>query len=71
MLYLYYTNLANSSEKNKFIAEVIEKCRVNYPTVRSWIAKPTSSTRRSPKPVYRGILAEITGIQENTLFKSQ
>jgi hypothetical protein len=68
MLHLYYTNLLNSEEKNKFIAEVVEKCRVNYPTVRSWIAKPSSSNSRSPKPIYRGILSQITGIQEDELF---
>jgi hypothetical protein len=69
MLHLYYTNLLNSEEKNKFIAEVVEKCRVNYPTVRSWIAKPSSLNSRSPKPIYRGILSQITGIQENELFR--
>ena len=69
MLRMYYTNLT-SSEKSKFISEVCEKCRVNYPTVRSWIAKPTSSTHRNPKPVYRPFLSEITGIPENKLFKN-
>lgn len=69
MLHLYYANLANNCEKTNFINEVCSKCRVNYPTVRSWIAKPGSSTNRTPKPVYRPILSEITGIPENKLFK--
>lgn len=70
MLHLYYTNLGSNDDKNKFITEIIEKCRVNYPTVRSWIAKPGSSTYRIPKPIYRGIISEMTGIQENELFNS-
>ena len=69
MLHLYYTNLSNSNEKNKFIAEIIEKCRVSYPTVRSWIAKPGSTIYRIPKLIYRGIISEVTGIQENQLFR--
>lgn len=70
MLRLYYTNLQTCDEKSKFIHEVCEKCRVNYPTVRSWIAKIDSPHRRIPKPVYRPILSEVTGIPENKLFKS-
>jgi len=70
MLHLYYTNLGNNLEKNNFINEVVEKCRVNYPTVRSWIAKPGSTTRRNPKLIYRQILSEITGIPESKLFKN-
>ena len=69
MLRMYYTNLGSKSEKNKFIAEVMEKCRVNYPVVRSWLAPTASKTRRIPKPVYRGILSEITGMPENKLFR--
>ncbi len=68
MLHLYYTNLTKGSEKNNFIAEIMEKCRVNYPTVRSWISNPATKVHRTPKPLYRGIIAEITGIQENELF---
>ena len=70
MLNLYYTNLGDSKEKNKFISEVIEKCRVNYPTVRSWISKPGATNHRNPKSVYRPILSEITGIKEEKLFKN-
>lgn len=69
MLHLYYTNLSNSNDKNKFIAEIIEKCRVSYPTVRSWIAKPGTTVYRIPKPIYRGIISEVIGIQENQLFE--
>ena len=69
MLHLYYTNLGNSELKQKFIQEIIEKCKVTYPIVRSWIAKKGSSAQRNPKPIYRPILAEITGIKENKLFK--
>lgn len=70
MLHLYYANLQSNSEKSNFINEVCQKCRVNYPTVRSWIVKPGASTYRNPKPVYRPIIAEITGIPENKLFKN-
>ena len=69
MLYLYYTNLCKSIEKNKFITEVMEKCRVTYPTVRSWVSPTTSKIYRYPKPIYRGIIAEIAGIEENQLFE--
>jgi len=69
MLHLYYTNLSDNDEKSKFISEVIEKCRVSYMTVRSWIAKPGSVTHRNPKAVYQKILSEITGIPEKKLFK--
>ena len=69
MLHLYYTNLGNNLNKTKFINEVCEKCRVNYPTVRSWIAKPGGSMHRNPTPVYRPILSEITGIREDKLFR--
>lgn len=70
MLHLYYTNLTSISEKDKFIEEAKLKCRVKYSTIRSWIAKPKSNAHRIPKPVYRGILAEITGIKEEKLFKN-
>ena len=69
MLHLYYTNLCNSNEKNKFIAEIMQKCRVSYPTVRSWIAKPGTKVYRIPKPIYRGIISEVIGVQENQLFE--
>ena len=69
MLHLYYANLSNRDEKNKFIAEIMEKCRVNYPTVRSWISKSGSYTCRISKPIYRGIISELTGIQESELFE--
>lgn len=70
MLYLYYTNLKKGDEKNKFIAEVMEKCRVGYPTVCSWIKKSTLKGYRIPKPVYRPIISEITGMKEDKLFKN-
>lgn len=70
MLYLYYTNLGSSETKSNFISEIIQKCRVGYPTVRSWIAKPGSKGYRNPKPVYKAILSEITGIPESKLFMS-
>lgn len=70
MLHLYYTNLGNSVEKQKFIQEIIDKCKVTYPIVRSWIAKSDSSTHRNPKAIYRPILSEITGIKEAKLFKN-
>lgn len=69
MLYLYYTNLGKSIEKNKFITEVMDKCRVTYPTVRSWVSPPNSKIYRNPKPIYRGIIAGITGIEETQLFE--
>ena len=70
MLHLYYTNLTSTEEKNKFLDETALKCRVRPSTVRSWIAKPKSNAFRNPKPVYRGILSEITGIKEEKLFKN-
>lgn len=70
MLRLYYASLQNNELKQKFFNEVMQKCRVNYPTVRCWVAKPGSSAHRTPKPLYRGVLAEITGIKEEKLFKS-
>lgn len=70
MLHLYYTNLSTREEKADFIAEVIQKCKVTYPIVRSWIAKKGSTTQRNPKSIHRGILAEITGIKEEKLFKN-
>jgi len=70
MLHLYYTNLSKGKEKNDFIDEVIKKCRVGYPTVCSWIKAPTLKGHRNPKPVYRPILSEITGIKEEKLFKN-
>lgn len=70
MLHLYYTNLQNNKEKNKFFDETMKKCRVNYPTVRSWVSRPGSVAHRNPKPVYWPILSEITGIPESKLFKS-
>ena len=69
MLHLYYTNLSKP-EKAKFIQEVEEKCMVNYMIVRSWIAKPSSKGKRTPKPIYRAILSDITGIKEEKLFKN-
>lgn len=69
MLHLYYTNLISIEEKNNFLDEIALKCRVRPSTVRSWIAKPASNAFRNPKPVYRGILSEITGIKEEKLFK--
>lgn len=68
MLRTYYENLKGKKEKNAFLSEVQDKCRVNYPTVRAWIAKPESSTHRNPLSVYRPILARITGIKETKLF---
>ena len=70
MLHLYYTNLQNNKEKSNFITEVMEKCRVGYPTVRAWIARPNSSMYRNPKPVYRPHLSEITGMPEDKLFRN-
>lgn len=64
----YYTNIQNNFDKNKFILTVMDQCRVNYPTVRSWIAKDTAKYKRIPKPIYRGILSKITGIDEENLF---
>ena len=69
MLYMYYTNLGKNIKKNIFITEVMEKCRVTYPTVRSWVSPPNSRIHRNPKPIYRGIIAEIAGIEENQLFE--
>ena len=69
MLHLYYTNLENSLEKTKFIKEICEKCRVGYPTVRSWISNPKSKGHRNPKPVYHPIISEIINIEEDELFK--
>lgn len=69
MLHLYYASLGKNSEKSKFFNEVMQKCRVGYPTVRTWVAKPDSVTHRNPKPVYWPILSTITGIPENKLFK--
>jgi len=70
MLHLYYTNLSKGKEKNDFIAEVMQKCRVGYPTVCSWIKSPSLDGHRNPKAVYRPILSEITGIKEEKLFKN-
>lgn len=70
MLHLYYTNLGNPVEKRKFIQEVIDKCKVTYPIVQSWIAKPAAKGKRNPKAIYRPILSEITGIPEKKLFKN-
>lgn len=70
MLNLYYTSLSNAEEKRKFIQEVIDKCKVTYPIVQSWKKPRTSKGYRIPKPLYRGVLAEITGIKEEKLFKS-
>lgn len=70
MLHLYYTNLGNSDEKQKFIQEIIDKCKVTYPIARSWIAGPACKGKRNPKPIYRPILSEITGIPEKKLFKN-
>lgn len=69
MLHLFYTNLQKSLDKRKFLDEIMQKCRVGYPTARSWVSKPTAVTHRNPKPVYWPILSEITGIPENKLFK--
>jgi hypothetical protein len=69
MLHLYYTNLCSKKDKNKFIEEVMEKCMVGYPIVRTWISKPGSVTHRNPKAIYRPILAEITGIKADKLFR--
>lgn len=71
MLYLYYTNLKTNERKEKFIEEIQTKCRVKYMTARSWIANPTATYRRIPKGIYRGVLAEITGISEEELFNSK
>jgi len=70
MLHLLYTNLGNPDQKRKFIQEIIDKCKVTYPIARTWIAKPGSSTKRNPKGIHRSILAEITGIKEEKLFKN-
>lgn len=69
MLYLFYTNLKTNELKEKFIFEIMSKCRVKYMTARTWIANPKTLMHRNPKPIYRGILAEITGIPEEELFK--
>lgn len=69
MLNLYYTSLKNVVEKRKFIQEVIDKCKVTYPIVQAWKKPHTSKGHRVPKPIYRPILAEITGIKESKLFK--
>ena len=61
----YYTNIQLSDQKSKFIFTIMERCRVNYPTVRSWIARDDAPYRRRPKPIYRQILAEITGLNED------
>jgi hypothetical protein len=71
MLSLYYTNLQSNTEKAKFIDECCAKCKVRYPTVRTWILKPSSPNHRNPKPIYRSILAEITGMPEDKLFRGQ
>lgn len=71
MLHLYYTSLKTNKEKENFITQASVRCKVKFPTVRSWIADPKASMHRSPKPVYRTILAEITGIPEEELFKEE
>lgn len=68
MLNLYYTSL-NDDQKRKFIQEVIDKCKVTYPIVQAWKKPKTIKGHRIPKPIYRPILAEITGIKEDKLFK--
>lgn len=69
MIYYYYANLQRNSEKSKFISEIMKRCRVGYPTVRTWIAKPGTKIHRNPKPVYWPHIAEITGIPEEIMFK--
>lgn len=71
MLHLYYTNLEKKIDKLKFIQLIGEKCKVSYPTVRSWISKPEISNHRNPKPIYRTIISEIAGVPENTLFEEE
>ena len=71
MLHLYYTSLKTNKEKENFITQASVKCKVKFPTVRSWIADPKASMHRIPKPIYRPILAEIAGIPEEELFKEE
>jgi hypothetical protein len=71
MLHLYYTNLDNSQQRRAFLSEIMKKCRVGYPTARSWVMNPKANSYRSPKPVYWPILADITGIAEEKLFKNK
>lgn len=71
MLHLYYTSLKTNKEKENFITKVSIRCKVKFPTVRSWIADPKASMHRSPKPVYRPIIAEIAGIPEEELFSEE
>lgn len=70
MLNLYYTSLKNDDERRKFVQEVIDKCKVTYPIVMAWKKPQNKPGYRKPKPIYRPILADITGIKEEKLFKS-
>jgi hypothetical protein len=64
-LFEYY----QQTDKNKFIDLAMSKCKVKYPTVRSWVATIGSAGHRTPTLIYRPILSKITGIPEDVLFK--
>lgn len=64
----YYRSLT-PHEKRRFFTQCIKHCRVGIPTVRAWINRETGTkSHRNPLPVYRPILAKITGIDEKKLF---
>lgn len=64
----FYNSLPEE-KKREFLETLVKKCRVSYPTVRGWIAKPGTSAHRTPSKIYRGIISSIMGKPENEVFK--
>jgi hypothetical protein len=65
----YYQTL-NKDEKRKFFVLCIQKCKVSYGTIQSWISNHENASHRTPDIIRRPILAKITGISEDELFKA-
>ena len=64
----YYKSLTGD-QKRRFFSKCVTNCRVEIPTVRAWINKDVGTkSHRNPLPVYRPILAKITGLSEDELF---
>ena len=66
----YYQKLSKD-EKRKFFVQAIQKCKVSYGTIQSWISNPENTSHRTPDIIRRPILAKITGISEDELFPNE
>ena len=64
----YINSLPKRTEsvRNRKVREIAEACRVAEATVYNWISK-----RNAISPVYKKIIAQVTGLPESELFPEE